>query len=82
MEKFNRDGLVILNSWTTDATNKLKSPWSEGTSAVNAFSTSVDTAMKNIVTQVETNVAKAKESLSSLYEDIKTTNIEYTILII
>ena len=77
MEKFNQDGLVILNSWTTDATNKLKSPWSEGTIAVNTFSTSVDTAMKNIVTQVETNVAKAKESLSSLYEDIKTTNIEY-----
>lgn len=86
MKGFEKDGLSMMNAWTTEegffgkfetnATNQLKSPWSAGTDAANAFKNNVKTAMEEVVRQVKSNVATAKTSLSSLYQDIKTTNVK------
>ena len=78
------DGLAKMNSWTTEkgffgqfktkATGQLKSPWTAGTNAVNAFKTDVKAAMENVVSNVRTNVVKAKNELNELYKKIQDTN--------
>ena len=85
MKGFEKDGLSMMNAWTTEegffgkfetnATEQLESPWSAGTDAANAFKNDVKSAMKEVVRQVKRNVAKAKKSLSSLYQDIQDTDI-------
>ena len=91
MKGFEKDGLSMMNAWTTEegffgkfetnATNQLKSPWSFGTNAANAFKNDVKTAMENVVSTIKSNVANAKKELSGLYQDIQTTkkrNPNYT----
>lgn len=85
---FEKNGLSLMDAWTTEegvfgkfesnATDMVSSPWSAGTEAANTFVKNVKSAMEDVVTQVSTNVAKAKESLSDLTDTIKTTNVEYT----
>lgn len=85
MKGFEKDGLSMMNAWTTEegffgkfktnATNQLKSPWSAGTNAANAFKNDVKIAMENVVSTVKSNVADAKKELSSLYEDIQDTDV-------
>ena len=77
---YSGDALALMNKWTekggffeqfnTTGTTNLKSPWSAGATAANAFKTSVDTVMDNVVDKIETNVQSAATQLSNLYQQI------------
>ena len=77
------DGLGIMNSWITEggviysfdteATKLLQSPWTAGQNAVKGFQTSVASTMKQIVSNVSSNISKAAGKISSLYSQIKDT---------
>ena len=87
MEGFTTDGgLAIMNSWVeeggtfdtfaTNATEYLTSIWSDtNVDPNNAFSDAVTSKINGIKTSIQKNVAEAKESLSSLYSDVKDTDL-------
>lgn len=79
---YSGDALDLMNQWTQggffttfpNAVGKsLSSPWGVGTNAVNAFKSSVDTAMSDVVKQIESNISTARGSLDSLYKQIQET---------
>ena len=81
---YSGDALGLMNTWAqngflttfSDTVNgSLTSPWNAGSTAVDAFKTGVSTAMANVVSTIETNVKKAKDSLASLTSVIKTTTV-------
>lgn len=84
VKDFEGNSLELMNTWTTEegffgrfkanATNQLTSPWSAGTNAAKTFKSDVATQMGEVVKNVESNVAKAKSSLSSLYSQIQDTS--------
>lgn len=81
MDVWKKDGYFA--DFSTTAGTNLSSPWSSGTSAANAFKSSVDTVMDDVVTKIDTNIQKASGELSKLYQQIqdiekKATNINVT----
>ena len=83
------NGLGVMNSWiaeggtiytfSTSATNLLKSPWAEGAKALDSFKTSVTTKMGEVVTNVKSNVdtiAGDLNRIKSLYSEINSTTIK------
>jgi hypothetical protein len=58
------------------ASTNLSSPWNAGTNAVASFRTSVSTEMSKVVSDISSNVQKAKGLLSDLTADIQTTSIK------
>ena len=83
---YSGNALDLMNKWTKEGgffsqfnstgTKNLESPWNAGATAANTFKDSVYTAMTGVVSTIESNVKKAKESLSSLTDVITTTNIK------
>ena len=77
------DALDLMNQWTsqsgffntfkTTGNTALTSPWTAGTNAAKTFETSVSDVMEDIVADIETNVKKASDKLSQLYQQIKDT---------
>lgn len=82
---YSGDALALMNKWTEEGgffaqfnatgTKNLESPWSAGSTAAGAFKTSVSTTMEQIVANIESNIKKAKTSLASLTDVIKTTAV-------
>ena len=79
---YSGDALELMNIWAQNGfltefpktvENSLTSPWTAGQTAVNAFKTSVDTQMKNVVSSIESNVKTASSKLSTLYKQIEDT---------
>ena len=80
---YSGNALDLMNQWTKEGgffaqfnasgTTNLKSPWSAGTSAANAFKTSVSMAMSGVVSNISSNVKTAASELSKLYQQIQDT---------
>ena len=79
---YSGDALELMNTWAQNGfltdfpntvQNSLESPWKAGQSAVDAFKTSVNTQMKNVVSTIESNVKTASSKLSELYRQIEDT---------
>lgn len=80
---YSGNALALMNQWTekdgffaqfnSTGTTNLKSPWTAGTTAANAFKTSVSTTMSNVVSNISSNVKTASSELSKLYQQIKDT---------
>lgn len=79
---YDGDALELMNTWVQNGfltefpntvKDSLESPWKAGQTAVGAFTTSVDTQMKKVVSTIETNVKTASGKLSSLYKQIEDT---------
>jgi TP901 family phage tail tape measure protein len=79
---YSGDALELMNTWAQNGfltdfpdivKTSLESPWKAGQTAVNAFKTSVDTQMKNVVSAIEANVKAASSKLSALYKQIEDT---------
>lgn len=83
--------LAAMNNWTksgengfvynfsTNATTQLKSPWTEGSKAIDSFKGSVKTGMENVVSNIRTNVKTATDELNkikTLYSEINDTTIK------
>lgn len=68
MDVWKKDGYFA--EFSSTAGTNLSSPWSAGADAANAFKSSVDTAMDDVVTKIETNVQSAATKLSNLYQQI------------
>lgn len=80
---YSGDALALMNKWTEEGgffaqfnatgTKNLESPWTAGSTAAGDFKDSVSVAMNEVVSKIETNVVKAKQSLQSLTDVIHTT---------
>ena len=79
---YGSDATKLMDVWkqggyfaefSSTAGTNLTSPWSKGSSAVNAFKSSVTSAMKDVVSDINSNVNTAAGSLSKLYQQIKDT---------
>lgn len=68
MDVWKKDGYFA--EFSSSAGANLSSPWSAGISAADEFKSSVDTAMDDVVTKIETNVQSAATKLSNLYQQI------------
>jgi len=77
--KYDGDALALINKWTqggffddykTGVSSDLSSPWNAGSIAADAFKTSVDTVMDDVVAKIQTNVKTASDELSELYSQI------------
>lgn len=77
--KYDSDALALINKWTqggffddykTGVSSDLSSPWNAGSTAADAFKTSVDTVMDDVVAKIQTNVKTASDELSELYSQI------------
>lgn len=82
---YSGDALTLMNRWTEEGgffaqfnatgTKNLQSPWSAGSTAADAFKTNISTTMEQVVTNIESNIKKAKASLTSLTDVITTTAV-------
>lgn len=80
---YSGNALDLMNQWTreggffaqfnTSGTINLTSPWGAGTTAANAFKSSVATAMAGVVSNISSNVVAASSELSRLYQQIQDT---------
>jgi hypothetical protein len=68
MDVWKKDGYFA--EFSSTAGTNFSSPWSSGTDAANAFKTSVDTVMTDVVSNIATNVKTASGELSKLYQQI------------
>ena len=85
-DTYSGNALDLMNKWTQDGgfflqfssigTTSLESPWSVGADAANTFKDSIDTVMSGVVSNIESNVKKAKASLASLTDVITATDIK------
>jgi hypothetical protein len=83
VSSYSGNALDLMNQWTKEGgffaqfnatgTINLKSPWSAGTTAANAFKISVSTVMSGVVSNIATNVKTASQELSNLYKQIQDT---------
>ena len=82
---YSNNALDLMNDWAKNGFlttfsntvgDSLTSPWNAGKNAVDTFKNNVTTAMSNIVSTVESNVKKAKNSLASLTSVITTTTVK------
>lgn len=80
--KYGGDANNLMDVWKKDgyfaefkitASTNLSSPWNSGTTAANAFKTSVSSVMSNVVSNIASNVKSASGELSKLYQQIKDT---------
>jgi hypothetical protein len=91
MKGYEINALALMNQWTqagtngfvynfsVDATDLLKSPWEAGEDAVDAFKTSTETKMSEVVSNIRTNVVSATDELNkikALYAEINDTDIK------
>lgn len=76
---YSGDALDLMNKWTQGGffttfpetvKGSLTSPWSAGSTAADAFQTSVSTVMEGVVSNISTNVKTASGELSKLYQQI------------
>lgn len=84
-DAYSGNALDLMNQWMQDGgffsefssigTTSLESPWSAGADAANTFKDSVSTVMSGVVSNIELNVKRAKDSLSSLTDVITTTTV-------
>lgn len=83
--EYGGDATALMDAWkkegyfsdfSTNAGANLQSPWTSGADAVADFGASVATEMSRVVSNVQSNVKKAKDSLASLTDVIKTTDIK------
>ena len=84
---YSGDALDLMNQWAqngffTTTPEKIKgsltSPWTAGQTAVGAFKTEVGTQMKQVVSNIASNVKTASGELSKLYQQIKDTEKQIT----
>lgn len=68
MDVWKKDGYFA--EFSTEAGDNLSSPWSSGIEAADAFKSSVDSAMDDVVEKIESNVQSAATKLSNLYQQI------------
>ena len=71
MDVWKKDGYFA--EFKSTAGTNLSSPWDSGTTAANAFKSSVYTVMSNVVSNISTNVKTASGELSKLYQQIQDT---------
>ena len=80
--KYGGDANNLMDVWKQNgyfaefkstASANLSSPWSSGTTAANAFKTSVSTVMSGVVSNIASNVKTAADELSRLYQQIQDT---------
>jgi peptidoglycan hydrolase-like protein with peptidoglycan-binding domain len=91
MKGYETNALSFMNQWTqagangfvynfsVNATSQLKSPWTAGTNAVNAFKTGTETAMAQVVSNIKSNVVTATgelEKIRKLYAEINSTTLK------
>ena len=81
MDVWKADGYFA--EFKTEAGANLSSPWSSGTDAATAFKDSVDGVLKDVVTNIASNVQTASSELSKLYQQIidtetKAANVDLT----
>lgn len=74
MDVWKKDGYFA--EFKSTATTNLSSPWSAGSNAVTSFRQSVSDEMSNVVSDINSNVQKAKGLLSDLTANIQSTNIK------
>ena len=78
---YETDGLSKMNAWTTDAgffgqfadgaKEKVTGFWGAGIKACDGFKMSIDGALKQISTNISTNVTKWREDIASVYNDVQ-----------